>query len=137
MRSLSRERGISVFVSSHLLSEIELMCDRVAIVHRGRTLAAAPVAELLARVSSDRLLIRAVPSDSAAEVIARFGEIEPQAGDAADDRQALEISARVPPERVPDLLRALVAAGIDVHTIERPEASLEEIFLEITGSQTV
>jgi hypothetical protein len=38
---------------------------------------------------------------------------------------------------VPDLLRALVAAGVDVHTIERPEASLEEIFLEITGSQTV
>jgi ABC-2 type transport system ATP-binding protein len=132
VRSLARERGMSVFVSSHLLSEIELMCDRVAIVHRGRTLAAAPVAELLARVSSDRLLVRALPAASAAEVIARFGAVEPAA---ADDRD--EIAARVPPERVPDLLRALVAAGIDVHTIERPEASLEEIFLEITGSQTV
>jgi ABC-2 type transport system ATP-binding protein len=132
VRSLARERGMSVFVSSHLLSEIELMCDRVAIVHRGRTLAAAPVAELLARVSADRLLIRALPAASAAEVIARFGAVEPAA---ADDRD--EIAARVPPERVPDLLRALVAAGIDVHTIERPEASLEEIFLEITGSQTV
>jgi hypothetical protein len=65
-------------------------------------------------------------------VIARFGVVEPAA---ADDRD--EIAARVQPERVPDLLRALVAAGIDVHTIERPEASLEEIFLEITGSQTV
>jgi len=137
VRSLARERGISVFVSSHLLSEIELMCDRVAIVHRGRTLAAAPVAELLARVSSDRLLVRAEPPARAAEVIARFGEVEPPTADAADDRQALEVSARVPPERVPELLRALVVAGVDVHTIERPEASLEEIFLEITEGQTV
>jgi len=136
VRSLARERGMSVFVSSHLLSEIELMCDRVAIVHRGRTLAAAPVAELLARVSSDRLLVRALPAAAAAEVIARFGAVEPGDG---DDREepAPEVVARVPPERVPDLLRALVAAGVDVHTIERPEASLEEIFLEITGSQTV
>ena len=47
VRHLAQERGMSVFVSSHLLSEIELMCDRVAIVHRGRTLAAGPVAELL------------------------------------------------------------------------------------------
>ncbi|HEY1252780.1 MAG TPA: ABC transporter ATP-binding protein [Thermoanaerobaculia bacterium] len=144
VRSLARERGISVFVSSHLLSEIELMCDRVAIIHRGRTLAAAPVADLLARVSSDRLLVRAVPAARAAEVIGRFGEVEPVQGvgddrDAADatNRQALEISARVPPERVPELLRALVAAGLDVHSIERPEASLEDIFLEVTGGQTV
>ena len=40
-------------------------------------------------------------------------------------------------DRVPDLLRAFVAAGVDVHTIERSEASLEEIFLEITEGQTV
>ena len=136
VRSLARERGMSVFVSSHLLSEIELMCDRVAIVHRGRTLAAAPVEELLARVSSDRLLVRALPAASAAEVIARFGAVEPGNGDEREGA-APEVAARVPPERVPDLLRALVAAGVDVHTIERPEASLEEIFLEITGSQTV
>jgi ABC-2 type transport system ATP-binding protein len=43
VRRLAEQRGMSVFVSSHLLSEIELMCDRVAIIHRGRTLAAAPV----------------------------------------------------------------------------------------------
>ncbi len=137
VRSLARERGMSVFVSSHLLSEIELMCDRVAIVHRGRTRAAAPVAELLARVSSDRLLVRALPVAAAAEVIGRFGPVEPGSPDDRDASGVAAVAARVPPERVPDLLRALVAAGVDVHTIERPEASLEDIFLEITEGQTV
>jgi ABC-2 type transport system ATP-binding protein len=129
VRLLAVERGMSVFVSSHLLSEIELMCDRVAIIHRGRTLAAAPVAELLARVASDRLIVRASPASTAAEVLGRFGEVEAGTEEAP--------AARIPQERVPEVLRALVAAGVDVYTIERPEPSLEEIFLEITGGETV
>jgi ABC-2 type transport system ATP-binding protein len=108
------------------------MCDRVAIVHRGRTLAAASVAELLARVSSDRVIVRAVPAAAAAEVLGRFGTVEEGA---EAGREGL--AARMPPERVPEALRALVAAGVDVHAIERPEPSLEEIFLEITEGQTV
>ena len=132
VRRLAEERGMSVFVSSHLLSEIELMCDRVVIIHRGRTLAAAPVAELTARVISDRVLVRATPPAAAADVLRRFGEVEASAEAA---RGAL--SARISPERVPDALRALVAAGVDVHAVERPESSLEEVFLEITGGETV
>src|SRR5215470_16726592 len=73
IRSLAHERGIAVFVSSHLLSEIELMCDRVAIIHRGRTLAAAPVAELVERVASDAVRVRARPATRAAEILADFG----------------------------------------------------------------
>ncbi len=46
LKLLSRERGLAVFVSSHLLHEVELTCDRVAIVHRGKTLAKGPLAEL-------------------------------------------------------------------------------------------
>jgi len=47
LRSLAAE-GMSVFVSSHLLAEVQLMCDRVAIIHRGRVLKEGPVHELLA-----------------------------------------------------------------------------------------
>jgi ABC-2 type transport system ATP-binding protein len=132
VRHLAQERGISVFVSSHLLSEIELMCDRVAIIHRGRTLATGPVAELLARVTSDRVLVDASPPAAAAEVLARFGTLE-----AETDGTRGALAARIPPERVPDALRALVAAGVDVRAIARPEPSLEEIFLDITGGETV
>src|SRR5206468_1211099 len=107
-------------------------CDRVAIIHRGRTLAAAPVSELLDRVASDVVRVKAQSARLAAEILADFGptEIEPEgAGDV--------VSARVPPERVPEALRRLLAAGVDVYSVERPVPSLEEIFLEITEGQTV
>ena len=132
VRRLALEREIAVFVSSHLLSEIEQMCDRVAIIHRGRTLAAAPVEELLERVASDVVRVRARPAARAAEILARFGPAgaEPDGGGGI-------VAARVPPEQVPEALRALVAAGVDVFAVERPVPSLEEIFLEITGGETV
>jgi ABC-2 type transport system ATP-binding protein len=132
VRRLAGERGIAVFVSSHLLSEIELMCDRVAIIHRGRTLAAAPVAELVDRVASDVVRVRARPARRAAEILADFGPAETEPEGAAD-----VVSARVPPEKVPEALRRLLAAGVDVYSFERPAPSLEEIFLEITGGETV
>jgi ABC-2 type transport system ATP-binding protein len=131
VRRLASERGIAVFVSSHLLSEIELMCDRVAIIHRGRTLAAAPVAELLERVASDAVRVRARPAQRAAEILSAFGPVEPDSGGVD------VVTARVTPDKVPEALRQLVGAGIDVFSVERPLPSLEEIFLEITGGETV
>ena len=132
VRYLAAERGISVFVSSHLLSEIELMCDRVAIIHRGKTLATGPVRDLLARMASDQVRIRARPAARAAEALAAFGPAETEAGEAEG-----VVTARIAAERVPEALRALLAAGIDVFGVERPLVSLEEVFLEITGGETV
>jgi ABC-2 type transport system ATP-binding protein len=48
LRRLADERGLAVFVSSHLLGEVEKVCDRIAIVHRGRVIAAGTMAELTA-----------------------------------------------------------------------------------------
>jgi ABC-2 type transport system ATP-binding protein len=104
----------------------------VAIIHRGRTLAAAPVSELLDRVASDVVRVKARPARKAAEVLALFGPTENEPDGAAD-----VVAARLPPERVPEALRQLLAAGVDVYSVERPVPSLEEIFLEITGGETV
>jgi ABC-2 type transport system ATP-binding protein len=132
VRHLAADRGISVFVSSHLLSEIELMCDRVAIIHRGRTLATGPVRELAGRVAGDSVRLRARPAGKAAEILAAFGPAEAEAGEGEG-----VVTARVPADRVPEALRALVAGGVDVFTIERGHSSLEDVFLEITGGETV
>jgi ABC-2 type transport system ATP-binding protein len=136
MRRLASERGIAVFVSSHLLSEVEQTCDRVAIIHRGRTLATGPVSELVDRVASDRLRLIARPARSAVEILAPFGAAE-IAGEGRSGDGEGAIDARIPRERVPDALRALTAAGVDVFAVERSLASLEEVFLEITGGETV
>ena len=47
------------------------------------------------------------------------------------------VTARIPPDRVPEALRALLSEGIEVFTVERPSSTLEEVFLEITGGETV
>jgi ABC-2 type transport system ATP-binding protein len=132
VRHLAAERGIAVFVSSHLLSEIEQMCDRVAIIHRGRTLAAGPVADLVDRVASDRVRITARPARLAAECLSAFGAEE----SAGPDGEGV-VAARIPKERVPEALRALAGAGVEVFAVERSLSSLEEVFLEITGGETV
>ena len=131
VRALAQDRGIGVFISSHLLAEIELMCDRVAIIHRGRTLATGPVRELLDRPGGrHRFSVR--PADRAAEILLGFS------ADAAVDPDVPDsVAASLPKDGVPDALRALAAGGVDVYGIERPASTLEEVFLEVTGGETV
>lgn len=132
VRHLAHDRGIAVFVSSHLLSEVEQTCDRVAIIHRGRTLAMGPVRELLESRGAERLVFRASPSVRAEEILAPFG----RAGASRIEGQEA-VSSDVPRERVPAALAALAAAGVLVYGVERQPSTLEELFLEVTGGETV
>jgi ABC-2 type transport system ATP-binding protein len=130
VRSLASERGIGVFVSSHLLAEVEQMCDRVAIIHRGRTLATGPVRELLDRPGGAlRFTVR--PPDLAARVLREL------AGESSVVEEGDFVSAALSRDEVPAAVRALDAAGVDVYGIERPASTLEEVFLEVTGGETV
>ena len=132
VRLLSSERGIAVFVSSHLLYEVEQMCDRVAIIHRGRTLAMGPVRDLLDRAGSGWMRWRVRPAAGAASLLASFAGPEPPR---VEDPETVE--ARIPAERVPQAVAALAQAGIEISGIERRASSLEEVFLEVTGGETV
>jgi ABC-2 type transport system ATP-binding protein len=132
VRRLAEERNISVFVSSHLLSEVEQMCDRVAIIHRGRTLASGPVASLLDRPGTDRYRFVVSPREAAESLLASYASQPPARG---DTEHGLEV--RMPRERVPQAVAALAAAGVSVFAVERQASSLEEIFLEVTGGETV
>ena len=132
IRHLAEDRGIAIFVSSHLLAEVEQMCDRVAIIHRGRTLAMGPVRELLAKRGAERLVFRAQPAARAAEILGAFSR---DGAARADDEET--VSSEVPRESVPDALAALAAAGVRVFGVERQSSTLEELFLEVTGGETV
>jgi ABC-2 type transport system ATP-binding protein len=130
VRALASERGLSVFVSSHLLAEVEQMCDRVAIIHRGRTLATGPVSELLSR-SRSGYRIAARPLERAAETLQAVlpGAVE------RDGDEALIVSATA--DAIPGAVRALAAAGVEVFAVERRASTLEDVFLEVTGGETV
>jgi hypothetical protein len=94
------------------------------------------VRDLVDRVASDRLRLTVRPAKRAAEVLAPFCAAEIAAEDRGGEGEGT-IDARIPRERIPDALRALTAAGVDVFAVERSLASLEEVFLEVTGGETV
>ena len=123
LRNLARDEAMSVFVSSHLLAEIELTCDRVAIIHKGRILRAGPVRDL---ISSRRAMeFRVNDAARAAEIIGN-ATIE-------GDRVIVPIDESA----APPLVAALTGAGIDVYREAPNKQTLEEMFLEATGGETV
>ena len=132
VRLLAAERGIAVFVSSHLLSEVEQMCDRVTIIHRGRALATGPVRELLDRSSSGATRWRVRPAARAAEVLLPFA-----GGEVPVVENEETVDTRIPRERLPLAVAALAREGIEIYGVEPRASSLEEVFLEITGGETV
>jgi ABC-2 type transport system ATP-binding protein len=131
VRLLAAERGISVFLSSHLLSEVEQMCDRVTIIHRGKALATGPVRDLLDRSASGATRWRVRPASRAMEVLASFASEPP----VSEDDETLD--ARIPRERIPAAVSALAAASVEIYSVEPRASSLEEVFLSVTGGETV
>lgn len=122
LRELAAE-GRTVFVSSHLLGEISQTCDDLAILRRGRCVASGTVDEVLG-TRSRRLVVR-VPDLAAAATVLRL------AGWSAERREAaLLVSGVTEPSAVN---RALADAGIWLDELRADEASLEDLFLELTA----
>ena len=121
---LSREGRMTVFLSSHLLSEIEQTATSMAIINQGRLVVQGGVAELLA-AGENVVRIETSAVEAAMAVITASGFVSSTivAG------QTIECS--MPRERVAELNRALVKAEIPVHALV-PKRSLEEYFLSIT-----
>jgi len=120
-----RERGATVFLNSHFLSEVEVTCDRVAFIKHGEVVAAH---ELGPETANDvRVSVRA--RSLGEEVVSGLGRW------ARDVRPTAEgLSLAVPSEEVlPDVVRHLVAAGADIYGLARQKTSLEELFVDIMG----
>jgi ABC-2 type transport system ATP-binding protein len=117
------ERGTTVFLNSHLLSEVEQVCDRVAIVDRGRVVAEGSLDDLL---GGDTVRIRVVDLDRAASNgLSRFGQLD-------RDGDWLVIRG-IDSERVPELVAEIVRLGGRVYAVEPRHESLEDRFLRLLG----
>lgn len=120
---LARE-GRAVLLASHLLHEVEQVCDRVTIIRRGRLVASGLVRELLSRRAEVEITIAA--PEQAAAVLRALPFVERVSVDGA----RLIVSA--PPERGADLNRALAAHGLYAAAIVPRQSTLEDVFLELT-----
>ncbi|HVT03791.1 MAG TPA: ABC transporter ATP-binding protein [Thermoanaerobaculia bacterium] len=126
LRGLAENEGMSVLISSHLLAEIELMCDRVAIIHKGKLLKIGSVAEMTQR--AHELELRVDDPQKAMAVSAASGF-----------PMSLQDGALMTPadERVPDLIALLASSGVRVYEAKPRVQTLEESFLAVTGGETV
>ncbi len=124
MRSLIRGlagEGKAVFLSSHLLHEVQQLCDRLAIVNKGKLIREATVSEMIGQGAA--LRIEAEPIEAAIAALAPRWPAE---------RAGSGLSVRAGRAEAPEIVRQLAAAGIDLFHIGPDDKSLEEIFLTMT-----
>ncbi|MDI1326479.1 MAG: ABC transporter ATP-binding protein [Brevundimonas sp.] len=121
IRSLADHDGVTVVLASHQLQEVQRICDRVAILHRGRLVREGAVSELTA--SGEQLRLSVKPVD---QVIAILGS--------RGSRDGAGVLANVPRAEGPALIRALVEAGIEIDEARWVGTDLESVFFTETGS---
>ena len=117
------ERGRTVFVSSHVLSEMAQLADRVVIIHRGKLISHTSLAEILARAEGG-VRVRSPQADRLREVLAAAGI---ESTETAPNALAVKDG---PIERVGELA---AQNRITLHELSPEAASLEEVFLQLTG----
>jgi ABC-type multidrug transport system ATPase subunit len=122
IRGLGRG-GRTVLLSSHLMSEVEQVCDRVGVIRAGRLVGEGTVDELRGRRT---LRVRAQPLEAARRLVAALPGVESVALVDGGLRVAAD------PDAAAALNRALVEAGMAVSELRSEQASLEEVFLELT-----
>lgn len=128
VRALADE-GRTVFVSSHLMSEMQLVADRLVVVGGGRLVADAPTAELIASWSDPRVVVRTPDPAPLVEQLRRSPRGPVRVAPGAD---GVLLVRGATPEEVGD---AAHAAGARVHALYREEASLERVYLDLTGAE--
>jgi ABC-2 type transport system ATP-binding protein len=130
IRRLAAE-GRTVFVSSHLLSEVQHTCDHVAVVARGRCVASGSVTDLLrGGVSRYRVVVPGgEPERNAASAALQQSGLEVFAGD------GLSLLVATAAERAPEVTRVLAGAGIYLAELSPVERTLEEAFFELTRDE--
>jgi ABC-2 type transport system ATP-binding protein len=118
--------GRTVLLSSHLLDEVEKICDEVAIVDRGRVVAQGPIAELAAE-TKPTILIATSDNEQARTILSEHLAVESVAEEGTGFRVTFRTDAG------DDLSRRLVLAGLAIRRFEPVRVSLEQRFLEITS----
>ncbi len=126
IRTLGNE-GRTVFVSSHILTEVRQVCDRVAILSRGRCVAAGPVAEVLSSRHQTGLIVRL------ADLAAGHAALLDAGMTASIDGEAIRVA--VTPAEAAAVTRVLAERGLYLSEIRPDEADLETVFLELTGEE--
>lgn len=127
---LVQEEDMSVFISSHLLSEVQMMCDRVAIINHGKMITVATIEDLVKK-AADRVEWVVTPIEKAESILRGLAEVKELTAE-----QNI-ITCRMPIERISMYNKQLIENGIDVHSVREVAFTLEDLFMELTGAEGI
>jgi ABC-2 type transport system ATP-binding protein len=122
VRELVEKEGKTVFLSSHMLNEVEQVCDRVAIIRRGEIVREGAVSTLLAK--GTRVRVEAAPAETAYAILTPHWNAQREGG-------CVMVSAER--DAIPHIARKLVEGQIDIFEIALQRQSLEDYFLNVTA----
>ena len=123
-----REKGVTIFLTTHRLEEAEKLCDRVAILNTTLRTVGRPE-ELREQLFKTALVVKTLaPLSEPDRLFARIPAVE---GWRSDDSGSYVLSVTDPRVAAPEVTRALVDAGADVLSISEAHHSLEEVYLEL------
>lgn len=131
IRKLRTDHGVTVFLTTHYLDEADGLADRVLVIDNGVIVSAGTPRELKANISSD-LITAAVPAKFLTDA-AEIAKCVAGALEVSLRNETVHLRAAYGEAATPELLRALDARGIPVHSIELHRPTLDDVFLRITG----
>ena len=112
----------TVLFSSHMLGEVEQICDRVGVIRHGKLVANGTVKELVGEVG---LLLIATPLEKAIKIVEELEGVE------GVTIEGQEMRVSTDPARAPEIVNRLVAAGVRISEVRRSSRTLEDVFLEL------
>ncbi|MGO4272367.1 AAA family ATPase, partial [Paenibacillus sp. TAF58] len=128
--TLTRKEGISVLVSSHLLSEMELMCDRVAIIQAGKVVEVQTIKDLMNEGLQSSVLFEVDNLDGALQILADHPIVQAKKAEG-------ELDCWLEREQITLVTEALIKQGIKIYGIRKNAQTLEDKFLKITGGEKI
>ncbi|MGC9317454.1 MAG: ABC transporter ATP-binding protein [Armatimonadota bacterium] len=134
LQELAHTRNITVFINSHHLDEVQRLCSRIAILHLGRIRACDSVENLRQDARDERVVVRLADARQAREaqrVLTDPGRLDEVS---IDGEQVMAAGNGM---RTPEIVAALVHAGLEIEEVARPLRSLEDVYFEIVGDEAV
>ncbi|WP_085524151.1 ABC transporter ATP-binding protein [Tuberibacillus sp. Marseille-P3662] len=130
IRRLAQEEGLSVIVSSHLLSEMELMCDRIGILQNGKLIGVQAMNDFVNDETTVQVRLSLEPDEQAKTILEQELDLTVQVEDDA-------FTIHTERERIPDIVKQLVDNDIKVFGVNVTSGTLEDRFLEVTGGEGI
>jgi len=129
LRKLATETGLTVLVSSHILGEMQQMCDRVGIINKGKIITIKSVDELLNMTQAGDKTVLIVRTDNNEKAVSLLTSAKISSSVLGDG-----VHVETTPDRVPEIVTILTTAGISIFGMDKQEIqSLEDVFMKLTG----